>query len=265
VRLFRSRAHYFDPRGPVSWDLAMTGTAPDWRPHINAGDVLRVSATYDTRHADWYEVMGIMVAFEAWDDQQGLDPFTGQRSTPLANASVVDPFAHAVDQRGYLTHGRLRENRHHGGTRWLTVDPRKLPNCHTRTVDIANFIYMSGDLNPRGSRRCVPTVKEGQSISFVNEDASPLPAGIPGLAPSSAYLNSIFHTITGCRYPCTFGTGISYPLANGPVSFSSGELGDGSPAIGTRRWSTPANLRPGTYTYFCYIHPFMRGAFRVVR
>ncbi len=29
-------------------------------------------------------------------------------------------------------------------------------------------------------------------------------------------------------------------------------------------YRTPKNLRPGTYTYFCRVHPFMRGAFRVV-
>jgi plastocyanin len=34
--------------------------------------------------------------------------------------------------------------------------------------------------------------------------------------------------------------------------------------IGTTSWKTPKNLSPGTYTYFCRIHPFMRGAFRVV-
>ena len=34
--------------------------------------------------------------------------------------------------------------------------------------------------------------------------------------------------------------------------------------IGTVTWKTPANLDPGTYTYYCRIHPFMRGAFNVV-
>jgi len=29
-------------------------------------------------------------------------------------------------------------------------------------------------------------------------------------------------------------------------------------------WKTPRNLRTGTYTYFCRVHPFMRGSFRVV-
>jgi hypothetical protein len=34
--------------------------------------------------------------------------------------------------------------------------------------------------------------------------------------------------------------------------------------VGSRTWRTPKNLSPGLYTYYCRIHPFMRGAFRVV-
>ena len=29
--LFRSNAHYYEPAGAVSWDVAMTATRPDWR------------------------------------------------------------------------------------------------------------------------------------------------------------------------------------------------------------------------------------------
>jgi plastocyanin len=51
------------------------------------------------------------------------------------------------------------------------------------------------------------------------------------------------------------------------VSFDSGELGYGpvgfTPAANRKQWQTPADLTAGTYTYFCRIHPFMRGAFRV--
>jgi plastocyanin len=36
-----------------------------------------------------------------------------------------------------------------------------------------------------------------------------------------------------------------------------------SPAAQRVTWQTPSNLPGGTYTYFCRIHPFMRGAFRV--
>ena len=36
-----------------------------------------------------------------------------------------------------------------------------------------------------------------------------------------------WHTITSCRLPCNKGSGIGYPLANGPVKFDSGQLGYG--------------------------------------
>jgi hypothetical protein len=34
--------------------------------------------------------------------------------------------------------------------------------------------------------------------------------------------------------------------------------------IGRAAWKTPKDLKAGLYTYYCRIHPFMRGAFRVV-
>ena len=75
------------------------------------------------------------------------------------------------------------------------------------------------------------------------------------------------HTITACKAPCNRTTGIAYPLANGPVDFDSGNLGFGPPgmtaAANRDTWKTPKRLTPGTYTYFCRVHPFMRGAFKV--
>ena len=101
-------------------------------------------------------------------------------------------------------------------------------------------------------------VRAGQSINFTNLDA---------LTTTSAQ-DSAYHTITSCKAPCTGTTGIAYPLADAKVQFDSGELGYGppgfTPAANRNTWKTPKNLNPGTYTYFCRIHPFMRGAFRVV-
>jgi hypothetical protein len=264
VRLFRSQAHYFDKRGPISWDMAMTATAKNWRPHVDAGDVMRISATYETRRASWYESMGIMVVWEAWDSEIGLDPFTGARVSS-AHTAGVDPFTTKVDEQGHVTHGHLAENNHHGGTPWLTVNPNTLPNCHTKLVNIEGFVYTPGDLEAPGKERCAPTIKEGQSLTFKNDDASPLSPGIPGIAPSGAYIASIFHTITACQNPCGLDTGISYPLANGKGGYDSGQLGIGTPASGKLTWSTPKNLAPGTYTFYCRIHPFMRGVFRIIR
>jgi hypothetical protein len=277
VRLFRSYAHYFDRRGPISWDMAMTATPADWRPHVSPGDTLRVSATYDTRRASWYESMGIMVVWEAYDSETGLDPFTGRVDPRAHRSRAVDPFAHAIDQRGYPTHGHLVENDHHGGTAWLTVNPTNLPSCATHTVHIAGFAYNPGDLEARTSRRCAPTIKQGQSLTFVNQDAAIPPAGASILSPltngnSTAtlldpggwYEASVFHTVTACQSPCGLDTGISYPLANGPGGYDSAQLGFGSPAADRISWSTPRSLKPGTYAFFCRIHPWMRGVFRII-
>jgi hypothetical protein len=248
VRLFRSSAHYWDPRGPISWDMAMGATAPDWRPQVKAGDMLRVSTTYNSSRASWYEAMGIMVVWEAYGTQGGTDPFT-----------------HRLDQRQHVTHGHLAEDNNHGGAYSLGVgaNPSKFPDCRRRQVTIAQFSFDPGDFNATGSERCIPTIREGTSLTFVNGDASPLSAGNP-IDPSAAYMASVFHTVTACRNPCGLNTGISYPLANGKGNYDSGQLGVGTPATGKLSWSTPTTLKPGLYTFFCRIHPFMRGEFRIV-
>jgi hypothetical protein len=247
VRLFRSSAHYFDKRGPISWDMAMSATPADWRPQVKAGDVLRISATYNTTRASWYESMGIMVVWEAWNDSAG-----------------TDPFAHAIDERGHVTHGHLAEDNNHGGARPLSTTAAAYRDCSRRNVQITQFEYLPGDFAATGADRCIPTVTQGHSLTFVNNDASPLSPGNP-LDPSRAYLASVFHTVTSCQNPCGLNTGISYPLANGTGGYDSGQLGLGTPATGKLSWSTPKTLAPGTYTFFCRIHPFMRGVFRVIQ
>src|SRR4051794_19391818 len=234
--LFRSEARYFDPNGPVSWDMAMTMTPPDWKVAVNKGDKLHVSATYDTTRASWYEVMGIMLAYMV-DDQDG----------------AADPFGHKFATTGKPTHGELKEATNFGGTPTSLTDPAKAAPGGTidSRVGIASFAYLPGDMSTL-TQAGVPTVQPGQTLRFGNLDA----------------IASVLHTVTACRAPCTGATGVSYPLANGAVDFDSGELGYGpsgySAAKNDAEWETPRNLAPGTYTYFCRVHPFMRGAFRVV-
>ena len=242
--LFRSEAKYFEPAGAVSWDVSMTGTKPSWKIAVKKGDRLDVSATYDTSHASWYESMGIMVVF--W--------------TEGTKGGAKDPFKSRVDTRGLLTHGHLPENNHHGGKPRPGVrDARSLGNGSAAdNVFIQGFVYGLGDFNVLGRKGRPPVVKAGQSLTFTNLDAT------RAIGPQQ----SAYHTITACKAPCTATTGIAYPLANSRVQFDSGELGYGpasyTPAANRNTWSTPKRLKPGTYTYFCRIHPFMRGAFRVV-
>jgi len=242
--LFRSVAKYFEPAGAVSWDVSMTATKPSWRVAVKAGDRLNISATYDTRKASWYESMGIMVLFVADGKQPG----------------AKDPFKGKLPKDGLLTHGHLRENRNHGGSAQAKLrDARVMPDgAFSSNLTIKGFIYERGDFSSSGKRGRPPVVRAGKSITFTNLDATT----------AISDKNSAYHTITACKAPCTGKTGIAYPLANGNVQFDSGELGYGppgfTPAANRNTWKTPKSLKSGTYTYFCRIHPFMRGAFRVV-
>jgi plastocyanin len=243
--IFRSQAKYFEPAGAVSWDVSMTGTKPSWKVAVKKGDVVHISATYDSRDASWYEVMGIMVLWYA----DGIKP------------GAKDPFKSKIDWHGYLTHGHLAENNNHGGKpRPKVGDARKDANgVAADNIFIKGFVYGLGDFALPGRKGRPPTVKAGQSITFTNLDAT------PAIGPQE----SAYHTITACRAPCTGTTGIAYPIANANVQFDSGELGYGppgfTPAANRNTWQTPKGLRTGTYTYFCRIHPFMRGSFRVVK
>jgi len=239
--LFTSNAHYYEPAGAVSWDVAMGGTPSNWMVKLQAGDKLSVHATYDTSRADWYEVMGIM-------------PVAVYNGTDVGGLDAMSP---SIPQNEVLNHGHLRENDNHGASPTNLPDPLKLPGFPTSSaqVDIQGYSYLS---SPDGAfTRRPPTILRGQTLKFKNFDAA-------------ASINS-FHTITACKAPCNGSTGIAYPVANGPVTFDSGELGfngnngglPSAPAADRDSWTVPTNLKAGTYTYFCRIHPFMRGSFRI--
>jgi plastocyanin len=243
-QLFRSEAKYWEPAGAVSWDVATTATKPAWKIALKAGDALTTSTTYDVSKASWYESMGIMVLFYADGIQAG----------------ARDPFRQAIDTRGWLTHGHLKENDNHGGASLGLPSAADMLNGASLTdVSIKSFIYARGDLSLTGRAGRPPVVAAGDRLTFTNLDA---PKG-------QDEHTAIYHTITACRAPCNRSTGVAYPLANaGPsVSFDSGQLGYGpngfTPAAQRSTWKTPKRLKPGTYTYFCRVHPFMRGAFRV--
>ncbi len=255
--LFTSAAHYYEPAGEVSWDVSMGATPaglnpgdPTWQVQVEPGDKVSVHTTYDTSRADWYEVMGIMP----------VAVYDGTLTTGSQDAQAPDcpssgsPPPGCIPQDQILTHTHLAENDNHGGDPSGAADPFSLPSAPSpgNTVNIQSFAYHAGNVG-----LTVPTVQPGQPLTFQNNDAVPA-------------VNA-FHTITACKDPCTGKTGIAYPIANGPVTFDSGELGyngnqgsiSGAPASGTATWKTPSDLPPGTYSYFCRVHPFMRGSFRV--
>ena len=126
-----------------------------------------------------------------------------------------------------------------------------LAGAPVRGVTIRDFVYGRGDLSTPGADGRPPAVPQGRSLTFRNGDPT----------------DSVWHTITACRAPCNRQTGIAYPLADGRAQFDSGQLGFGpgfaTPTAQRDTWQTPRDLKAGTYTFFCRVHPFMRGAFRV--
>jgi len=236
VHLFESAAKYFEPAGPVSWDMAMMSTADDWRVQVKRGDTLELQTTYETERASWYESMGINIVY--WSPETGGN----------------NPYETKVDKEGVLNHGHYPENDDHGGG--LPVvgpDPTTLPDGLTSggPFQIGSYTYQAGDFRLPGAAGRPPVVKKGQSFSFK-------------MAPADES-QEIWHSLTSCKSPCNKSTGIAYPIADGEFQFDSGQLGTaGAPTVGRSTWTTPADLPVGTHTYFCRIHPLMRGAFRVV-
>jgi plastocyanin len=161
--------------------------------------------------------------------------------------------------RGYPTHGHYAENGNHGGAAgtWNAK-----PGAPTNSVGVVNFQYQPGDLSMI-SMTGVPTVQLGSDLHFTN-----LEGGL------------IYHTATSCAFPCLGRTGAAFPISDGRTStghsidFDSSEMGVGVPAIGAAKQAldytlpvtTERGFQPGdVVTYFCRVHPGMRGAFEVTR
>ncbi len=287
-RIFTSEAIYWDrknprkPGGPpTSWDLSMTGTAlPYWAVRVKPGDTLTINGTSDTRHQSTYETMGIVVAGIAPHEPDGsptapgIDPFEAPRDRSSECLNLRDRISGppselanfglqaarpALCTKGIPTHGHQAANGDFGGPSGKWKAKRGGP---TTNISIANFQYMPGDFSMINSSG-VPTVELGSELYFLNLEGA-----------------AVLHTITTCKFPCLGPTGAAFPIPDGETSsgraldLDSSEVGFGLPAIGPAKqrldWSTPitkeAGYKPGeTVTYFCRIHPFMRGAFQVAK
>jgi plastocyanin len=262
-RLFRSDAKYYEPAGAVSWDVAMKATPRDWRISLKPGDVVSVNVTYNVKRASWYESMGILpLAWTKADDPAAKDPWDD-----------ADAVKAMYKEKGILTHRRLPENIDFKARKNLGLaDPRDLPASgpvQGGGIDIRSFYFTQGGFSairgfPSDQMR-PPVIHPGETVTFTNQDA----------LFGQTNEEQAWHSITSCRAPCNKGSGIGYPLANGPIKFDSGQLGYGTGAstevtTGSNVYTTPAltasptaNKRGTTYTYFCRIHPFMRGSIRV--
>jgi plastocyanin len=258
MKLFRSDAHYYDQAGAVSWDVSMEATRRGWRIGLKGGDTVSIDATYDVKRASWYESMGILPVFVASaGDPRAKDPFEDRKAVKKM-----------YEKGGILTHGRLPENIDRPARDKLGLDdPRELSiqpgSVASSGVQIDDFLSSPGGYTARSGFPSAPMrppgIEPGDTVTFTNTDAL---ATMP-------QTEQAWHTVTSCKPPCNRGPGIGYPLAGGPIKFDSGQLGFGKGTssevtTGSNVYTTPPLTKPGrTYTYFCRIHPFMRGSIRV--
>lgn len=297
VVIFRSDAVW--RRALYSEEFQMTVTDPHWRAPIRKGDRIVLNGYYENKDHAWITAMtheGFYI-----DDKQppregcaayGVNvpqPAAAAMSAkPRAKPSASKPRARVKRrlsarermlrarkrllsrQRAVLRKERARKvevfnplkgvlskpwaaepepicGEQYGAGPCERPEVDKGPGYEVGTVTIANFLYLPGDMGLSGQLGAPARVKKGNSLTFINADQPLL----------------IRHSVSTCRWPCNGPYVSNYPFHDGV--YESGTLGydpvdGGSPNPVAQ---TPADLEVGKYSYFCRIHPWMRGAFEV--
>lgn len=234
---------------PFTEDFQMEVSHPGFRAPIRKGDRIRITGVYENKQHAWYDVM----------THQGLYIDESQPPKGRCKPYLVGK-AKKSKKRIDPTDGVKNRNWGHHPTDKICGIRFGAPPCErpledrgpgidTNLVTIANFQYLPGDRALSGREGAPPRVPEGTPMTFLNLDQ----------------LLNIRHTITTCKWPCNGPYVANYPLPDGV--WDSDVMGYDLIDGGTLNplASTPSNLRPGKYAYFCRIHPWMRGAFEVVK
>lgn len=218
-----------------------------WRAYVHKGDRLAVNGSYFAKH---YAYPDAMVFAGVYIDRSEPPP-AGAGCAPYLVGHPHAPLSRVV--RTHINHPWSMYPDQPTCRRCDHPGPRPKPGAATDVVHIAGMQYLPGTGGTSGPPAGPPVVARGQQLSFVNED----------------YADSLMrHTVTSCRAPCDGADTTNYPFFDG--RFDSGVLGwmfeDAYVSTSTvPSWTMNTNdLRPGYYTFFCRIHPFMRGAFYVV-
>ena len=231
---------------PFSEDYQTEVTHPAWRAPLRKGDRLRISGAYANKRNAWYTAMihaGFYFDYEQ-PPRKGCKPYIVGPS----KKKVKDP-TEGVPNRPWDAHEDDYCGERYGKPACEKPEqpPAESVFVKQNLVTIANFAYLPGDRSASAGGGNIPSVKQGEKITFVNGDQ----------------FANIRHSVTTCPWPCNGRYVSNYPHADG--AWDSGTLGydvidGGSP---NPLAETPADLNPGLYTYFCRIHPWMRGAFRI--
>ena len=201
--------------------------------------MLSTTATYDTRAR-------LVVRVDGDHGRRGSCRGEHRRRRPVRHAGRREGRAHPRAPR------RERQPRRRRRTRRTTSTS---PSCR-RAPAPATSCRSRTSCTPAATCRwptSVPTVKAGGSDHVRQQHRRAARATASGTRSPRARRRATGRPASPTRSPTA--TRCSTP----------GELGDGRAADrrAGSRGRRPSDLPDGTYTYFCRIHPFMRGAFRV--
>lgn len=228
-----------------SEDFQMGISKPGWRARVRRGDRIAINGVYDSSQ---YANPDAMSFFGFYADTSNL----AFEREPCEVELVDDPGADIASVVA------TEPNRPWDETlATCTVcddlsEDEPLPGLHANQVTIAGFDFLPGNRGLSGEPAGPPVVARGERLAFVNADWA------EGL---------VRHTVTSCRSPCNGPYRANYPFGDG--TFHSGALGatplDTYINVQTvPRWELDTQpLEPGRYTYYCRLHPWMRGSFFV--
>lgn len=228
-------------------DYQMGISQPAWRAYVHKGDRLAINGGYLARNYGFPDAMvfaGVYVDRSATPPAgSGCAPFlAGHPGTPwqkVIHTGINHPWSMYPDQPTC--------------SKCDHPEAKPKPGPATDVVQIAGFDYLPGNGGTSGEPAGPPVVTRGQSLTFVNEDYA---------------ASLVRHSVTSCRAPCDGADMTNYPFFDG--RFDSGPMGYMVEDAYVSTQSTPTwtmstqDMHPGYYTFFCRLHPFMRGSFYVV-
>src|SRR3712207_3899439 len=152
---------------PLSEDYQTEVTHPAWRAPIRKGDRIRLNGVYENKDHAWYYAMihaGFYIDYEQ-PPKGRCKPYIA----PGYKKKVKDPTA-GVPNRPWT----MKDEYCGWGDAPACEKPEQPPTedkfVRQNTVHIANFQYLPGDRSSSTAGGQIPSVPQGQSIRFVNED-----------------------------------------------------------------------------------------------
>lgn len=268
VTLFRSvKIEEMDAAWPHSENYQMGATKHGWRAPIHAGDRIAQFAVYDNDDYASYEAMSFAGLYV---DREQAPAARGEEGCTLENTQAYllpgDPWG-GDPRETVINRGGHEDGHDHGGYCGIagmppcnieSVDPE--PGLATSLVKITHFTYTPGDRTLAGQLGLPIQVPQGSTLTFVNDDMGA----------------TVRHTVTSCEWPCNGPYLANYPQPDGV--FDSGKLGNfdpidgglvdtGSGAISSELSPVfqldTSGLEPGLYSFYCRVHPWMRGSLQV--